>query len=355
MITRVNKVFIGKNIEQNTAVTEDITTIQGSMVEGEIAVLDKNYKVINNTATYAATNVIYIAEGSSEIFTTYNPDGSTLTGRRLLISGAIDGAKVKNYTGGGYSAKVEFKAALPAISDTITAGTEYVLRVVYKGDIAAQHPGQNLATYRYIAKAGDTSSDVYDGLVARVNKRYANTPKRGAQQVINAVNNVGTLELTALPVASCTTSINDIDELVMNSFEVFLNYVDSDYNWTEVGLSNVITYTDNDRGFGTWETIRDAEKHAQSYEGISNRTHFPIITPAMRVIKDGEYDMIVIEHERVYQSPDNQYRKETPLTEVVALEGSIGSPITPQSGVILGILNAWMASTPGSFSAVSFA
>lgn len=350
MFRKVDKVFIGKNIAANVSPADDITAIQATAAEGEVMVLDENYAVAATTITFSDTKTIYIAEGSSEIFNTVNPDGSALSGRRLLISNPINGEKVVNYTGGGTSPKAEFTATLPAITDTIVAGTEYVLRIVFKGDVATMHPGQNLETYRYTAKSGDTSDDVYNGLIARINKYNFNNIKRTNKTLVTAALSTGSLVLTAKPILSCTTSVDDIDEFVMNSFEVRLNYVDSDYNWSQVTLSSDVAYTAADRGYGTWETVRDMEKHAQAYEGVSNRVWFPVIKPAMRTIKGTAYDLINIEHDRVYRSPDNQYNKETSLSTVIALADGAA-----QGTGILTTLNTWMASLPKPFAAVSFA
>jgi len=352
MFRKVDKVFIGKDLTRTVAVADGagMTVIQANIVEGEVIVLDKGYKVAPADITYTDSDTIYIAEGSEEIFETVNPDGSALTGRRLLISSPIDGSRVVRYEGDAYAAKVEAASSTAAISDTIVAGTEYVLRIVYKGDIAAQHPGQNLATYRYIAKTGDVSSDVYDGLVLRINKSNRNNIKRTGKALITAVNNAGVLELTAKAVTSCTTSVNDIDELVMNSFEVFLNYVDSDYSWTEVTTTSATTYTKSFRGYGSWETIRDVEKHAQSYSGVSNRVWFPVIKPQMRTVKGAEYDLINIESDIQYRSPDNQYNKETSVSTLIAFVNGSAQGVT-----VLTTLNAWVASLPKPFTAISFA
>lgn len=356
MLRKVDKVFIGKYIERDAALVDNatITTVQSNAVEGEVVILDSNYQVmVGASATYANSKEIYIAEGSNEVFTTVNPDGTSLTGRRLILSGSIDGSRVKNYNGTSYSAKVEAAAALPAITDTIVAGTEYVLVVVFKGDLAAMHPGQSKETYRYIAKTGDASTDVYDGLVAKVNKRYKNTITRYNHNLVNAVNNAGVLEITAEEIPSCNNSVDDIDEFVQNQFVVYLNYVDSDYQWSEVTTASAITYTAGERGAGTWQLIRDVEKHAQSYQGVSNRTHFPVIKPAMRVVKSSTYDQIVIEHDTQFRTPDNQYNKETSLVEVIALEKGTGA-IAPQGAEVLATLNTWMASTPDAFANISF-
>lgn len=358
MMKKVDKVFIGKYLERDAALVNgaNITTVASNIAEGEIVILNENYQVLVGAgSTFANSKKIYIAEGSAEVFNTTNPNGTALTGRRLIISGAIDGTRVVNYTGDAFSAKSEAVATLPAISDTIVAGTEYVLKFVFKGDISAQHPGQDCLVYRYVAKSGDTSSDIYDAFVSRVNKGVAKYQiKKNYTTLVTAVNNAGTLELTALPVPSCTTSVDDIDEFTMNNFNVYLNYVDSDYNWQEVNLTSAKTYTPFDRGYGQWETIRDIEKHALAYEGITNYTHFPVIKPSMRTVKNAEYDQITIEHDRVYRSADMSYNKETSLVECIALAKGTGAT-TPQNAEILATLNTWMASLPKSFANVSFA
>lgn len=352
MLTRVNHLYIGKDVARTAAIVDgaDMDTVQANIVEGELAVLDKDYKNISGaSATYANTDKIYIVEGSNEVFETTYPDGTVLNGRRLLISPAIDGARVTNYSGDAYTAKAEATADIPAIADTIVAGTEYVLRVLYLGDVSFQVPGQITETYRYIAKSGDTSSDVYDALVKQINKRSTTQIKKGRLNLVQATNNAGTLELVAKPILSCTTSVNDIDEFVMNDFKVFLNYVDNDGFWTPVTLSSDITRTGSVRGTGTWELVRDTEKHAQSYEGIMNRTWFPIITPAMRVVKDETYNMLIIEHDTKFRTPDNQYNKEVSHTTELAL-ATTGTA----NAEVLATLNTWMASTPAAWANVSF-
>lgn len=352
MLNKVDKVFVGKNIARTVAIVDgaDMDLIQANAVEGEVLVLDENFQNAAATVTFADTQTLYIAEGSAEIFNTVNPDGSALSGRRMLLSSPIDGTRVVSYTGGGYQAKAEMTSTIPAITDTIVPGTEYVLRIVYKGDVATMHPGQNLETYRYTAKTGDDSDAVFNGLIARINKYNFNNIRRTNKALISAALVTNSLVLTAKPIVSCTTSVNDIDELVLNSFETRLNYVDSDYNWTEVTLSGDITYTAAFRGYGSWETVRDLEKHAQAYQGVTNRVWFPVIKPAMRTIKNAEYDLINIEHDVQYRSPDNSYNKETSLATVIALENGAA-----QGTTVLTTLNAWMASLPTPFANVTFA
>ena len=150
MMTRVNKIFIGKDINRTAQLVDDaaFTVVQTNIKEGEIVVLDKNFAVLAETATYADSNVIYIAEGSSEVVTYTNEAGTSFTSRKIILSDAIDGARVVTYNGKDYAAKSEEVVTIGAISGTITAGTEYVLRIVYN-DIT-EHPGQFTQTYRCI-------------------------------------------------------------------------------------------------------------------------------------------------------------------------------------------------------------
>ena len=350
MLKRVNKIFIGKDIASTGAIVDgaSMTLVQSNIAEGEIVVLDSDYNaVVGGTATYPTTDKLYLAEGSSEIFNTVNPDGSALSGRTLLISNPLDGKLVNIYSGKDYVAKAEHTATLQPITDTIVAGTEYVLRIVYKD--VYEDKGQFTDTYRYTAVAGDTSVDVFNGLRIRLNKdngKYSVKRKGGSRLSVNAAD-VANLVLTAKPIPECTTSVNDIDEFTMVNFEVRLNYVDNDYYWTEVNLTAPVAYTQFSRGTGIWEVVRDTEKFAQSYEGVTNRIWFPIVKPEMRTIKSATYNMIVIEHDVDYRSPDNQYEKSTILTTEVAMPSGAA-----QQAVLLTNLNTWMASLPGAFANV---
>ena len=124
--------------------------------------MDENFKVLAAAATYTNTKTIYIAEGTNETISYVNEAGTAFTARKIIVSDAINGALVKGYRGKVYEAKTEEVVTFGAITDTIVAGTEYVLRIVYNDMV--EHPGQFTATYRYVAKTGDTSQKVFDSL-----------------------------------------------------------------------------------------------------------------------------------------------------------------------------------------------
>lgn len=345
MLNRVNKIFIGKDINRTAALADNAVfeTIQDNIVEGELIVLGKNYTALAATGTYADSNIIYIAEGTDEVLSYSNEAGTALTARKLLVSDAIDGALVRSYKGKDYAAKTQEIVTIGAISGTITAGTEYVLRIVYKD--LNEHPGQFTSTYRHVAVTGDTSQTIFNGLRKAIAKHTGKLSIGGGARIVGS--GTTTLILTAKAIPGGTTSVNDIDELAMVNFDVYFNYVDNDGNWQTVPVASNVK-TKASWGNGTWETIRDIEKRAMSYKGIMNRTIFPVVLPAFRTVKGETYNTIVIEHDQAYRSPDNQYRKETSVTTMIAC------PWTATTGTQLGdvvtTLDSWMASLPGGFA-----
>ena len=348
MFKRVNEILIGKNIDRYAGGFggQDIEYIQAHIAEGEVVVLtDKYMGYAAATDSYATTPVIYIAEGSADTRTVTKQDGTESTIRRLIISAPIDGKQVLQYNKNSYAAKSEQSVTFGPIQDTIVAGTEYLVRLVYK-DIV-ERPAPLTETYRYVAKQGDTSTDVYDGIRNKIRAYRGKISIKGGARITPNANGEVNLILTAKPIPECTSSVKDIDEFTQVQFEAFLNYVDNDGYWTELETNPVKAYTEASRGSGVWEVIRDVEKHSLSYRGIENRIWFPVAYPEIRAQKGGEYNEIVIEHNAEYVSADNQYLKETMLTTQVALEKALGTAPTENQGVTVeASLDDWMASLP---------
>lgn len=337
MMTKVNQIFIGKDISRTALIVADATldTVRTNIVEGEIVVLSKTFSMLDTDATASDTDTIYIAEGTSEILSYYNEAGTSFSYRKLLLSSPIKAGHIKNYSIKAKAAKSEEVVTIPAITDTIVAGTEYVLRLVYRD--LQEHPGQFTATYRYITKTGDTSQLIFNGFRTAIAKHTGRLGIKGGARIV--ATGTTTLILTAKPIPECTSSLANIDEFKMVNFDVFFNYVDSNYNWTEVGLASAITKTEASRGVGQWEVVRDLEKYAMGYNGISNRTHFPVIMPDLRTVKSASYNMITIEYSTPFKSADNQYDKSTDKSIIIAIPNASGTQYTNVST----ILTSWLA------------
>ena len=92
-------------------------------------------------------------------------------------------------------------------------------------------------------------------------------------------------------------------------------------------------------GNGNPKIVRDREKFAQSYEGITNRIHFPVIKPLQAVDMTVWYDAIIIENGIDFVSADMEYIKETQVTTELFIPAN-----ALQTADILAVLNPWMAS-----------
>lgn len=347
MYSRVQKLFIAKDIARTSSLVvlpyhNGSGADNDNIASGEVVVLDKNMNVLTAGATVADSETIYIVEGLSTTQTYANEAGTSITARKLIVSDPINGRYMRNYSAKTYTAKVEKTATFGYINQTITAGDEYVLRIVYK-DIK-EHPGQYTHTYRWVVDAATATNDT---LIAKI-ATLINTHE-GAR-VTASVTNSGSndyITLTAKAIPGCTTSLNDIDEFRMVDFEAFFYWIDqtaSTYHgvgpFNQVTMSADTTYVGPIYPQGSWEVVRDEEKsHIQQQFGASNKIHFPVIKPDFRTVVDETYNQIVIEHDGMIQTPDNGYRKNTRLSTKIYLPVGAG-----QTTNILAALNPWMES-----------
>lgn len=347
MLQRTNKLLIGKDINRDATVVDGsvITTTTGStgIADGEVVVLDKNFKVLAAGSTIADTDIIYICQGTADTYDYVNEPGTSVTSnRRVIMSDPIEGKLVKSYKGVSYAAKSEQVDTYDLTGLTPVTGTEYFVRIVYKD--MNEHPGQFTQTYRIIA----TDALLATFVVAMNAKINAHSGRR----VNSTTNTTTTLVLTGRAIPECTTAVTDLEEFRMVEFESFINYIDADGNWQEVDCTAAepLTRTVASYGKGTWELVRDIEKRALPYRGIHNFTMFPVQLPTTRTTKSATYDLITIEHDKSYLSPDNQYVKQAPLTTQIAF-------VVPSSGnqeaAVLAQLNPWLASCPGAFDGVT--
>jgi len=334
---KVNKPLIGKEISRTSSPV--LSGASQNLATGEVFVLDKNKNILAAGATVADTDTIYIAVATADTQAYSLPDGTAITGeQKLLCSEPIEGSHVLNYRGlAADSAATEQVVTIDldtATSFASVVGTEYAIRVVYK-DIN-EHPGQFTQTFRVTATTTDPA-DLTDAFVAEINKIG---PSGTYESRVTASNSSDDLVLTG-KVVTDNASSDEIDEYSQVEFEVSL--------FTENFDDAAITYTTTpEPGNGNPKLIRDKEKHARAFEGVTNITQFPVIKPDMRVEMTKWYDSIIIEHDREYVSADNQYKKEAPLTTEIFIPSGSG-----QTTDVLAVLNPWMASTPRAFGNVT--
>ena len=114
--------------------------------------------------------------------------------------------------------------------------------------------------------------------------------------------------MTGKVISDCCTSLTDINEFRQVRFEA-LNYIDADGYPTEWGAS--VATTAASAGSGNWVQIRDLEKYALGYKGITNLTNFPVPSAASNLytVVAETYDVFTIESLVPYKSSDNSYTK----------------------------------------------
>jgi hypothetical protein len=338
MHSRVPKVFIGKSVAISVNQPFPAGAVYTAPTVGEIIILNKNMTRLASTYTVAVSDTIYIAEVLAETYTV-----GTLTVNRILLSDAIVGSQVKSYLGKSYAPKVEKVATLDFAGATITAGTEYVIRIIYK-DIV-EHPGQFTHTYR-VTPTLSTSATLITAFKAAIN----NDSK---SRVV--ATGTTTLILTAMAIPSGTSSLNDIDAFNMIDFEVVEYYVSNAAGTAGQHISlldqSKVTYTDGSYGAGNWAAVRDAEKNDATTRGLTNKTQFPVQGPIFRTNAGSNYDCIVIEYNTQYEASNLINYKETPkIATIFVVDGAAQGVGT---GSFTVILNTWMASLGKGFAAIT--
>jgi len=341
---RVNKVLIGKDIARTEELQiTDPSTTATYIADGEVIVLDKDKNLLSTGDTITDTDTIYIAVGTSDTYDYTLPDGTLVeNAKKLDISGPIKANNVVSYKGlNADSAATERQATIDiatATSFTPVVGTEYVIRIVYK-DIN-EHPGQFIQDFRAVAESA-TPGDLTDAFVSKINK---NKDSR-----ISAENSTDDLVLTGKVIPN--SSADAIDEYQQVDFDVALHEVEEG-DWDDVS----VTYDTNAHpGNGNPKLVRDREKHALAYEGVTNMTQFPVIKPDMKVDMSTWYDAIVIESNVPYVSTSVEYGETSPQTvELYLPDGAAQTSTDPTLGhdAVTVALNTWMEST--GFGNISF-
>lgn len=342
MLNRTTKVLIGKDVDWSAQVVAGATMldIYDHIASGEVIVFCKNKIVLAAGATIADSDVIYIGQATGVTYDVTNEAGTEVTGvRKIIFSDPIEGAKVKKYVGRSYAAKTEQVTTFTCTALGVVAGTELVLRIVYRDMQEQKGGGQFVHSYHYTCVAGETVDTAAAAIAALVNAH------KGRRVTASVNAGLDALILTGKPVPEGTTDVEDIDSFVMVEFDAYLNFIDTD-GYQQESLATKATVATN-YGSGNWEQVRDLEKAVQGYRGFTNQTTFPVKKPATSTVEGTQYDIITIESDRSYVSSDNQYVKQAPLTTIIAL------PINALQQVdILGRLNPWMASCPSAFAAI---
>jgi len=349
-LERPYKILIQKNGVEHDAASVSV------LDDGEIAVVKQDGSILTAGDTISDSEFIYIVQGTADA---------------PKFSAKIKGASVKKYTGSAAATAVE---QISFIGSNGTVGgmeggtpldnQEYSLHLVIKGlDKDLYSKRQLRKSFHYTTDGGATEEELVDGLLASLAAdsmiQLAGSTKTGAVIEVSKVGTAG-IKLEGLAVAK---GAYDEEEQVI--FEIALDkgftiatqvdelgyiYVDGAAPTTTDAASSAPT-----RGNGTYNHVSDLEEFAQGFNGITNKTGFPIPAYPKYAVAGTEYDLFVIEHDSVHASGNLEQAVAAPLMTIVACIKRGDDSATAKGGVVLeAALNPYMASTPGAFASVGF-
>ena len=286
MITRVDHMIIGNGI------TEGNWT---SATEGKIVIANHEFKPL----TGVDDDALYIG-----VCTGMSEDGKPI----IKWSDRIQKESNPRFSVAAFDEPVAATAKIDLTNAEIVKGHRYVLRVLYK-DIEAANL-QFTHTYEVVASS-DVAADLANEFKAKINKH--------ANKRVNAAVKGSVLTLTAKE-KNIDNSINSLDEYSIVAMQVAL-YVTIPgallSNQPEAVSGAVIENVAGNPGSGYWKQVRDMERRAMGYAGHVFTGAYPSIEQEMMTVKGGEYNMLIIENDNLYLSPDNQYVKTTPCRTIV--------------------------------------
>ena len=293
MITRVDNIIIGNSI---------VKTDWKSATKGQIVMADEQFKPFSG----ADARALYVGVCTGE-----DEDGNKI----IKWSDRIQKESKPIYSVYTFSEPVAAKTTIDLTNAEIVKGHRYVLRVLYK-DIEVANL-QFTHTYEVIATS-ELVDDLGNAFLKKINahkNRRVNVTYAGSK-----------LTLTA-KAKNYDNSINALDEYSIVSMQTSL-YVTIPgallSNQPESVSGVVITNEAGSPGVGYWKQVRDMERRAMGYKGHVFTGAYPSIEQEMMTVKDAEYNIIVIENDNLYLSPDNQYVKTTPVRTIVCVTGEYG-------------------------------
>ena len=297
MLQSVHTVLIGKTCPGSYSNI-------ASLNEGDVALFDQNRQLITTAAKAADATSLYVGVSRGKVNVTM-PDGTVEQQPNIEFSTEIQKAAKPSSVTGAYKAPVQLSIKITLTSATIVAGNRYVLRMVYKdlSDVKFQFT-HTYEVYATTATANDVAQALVDKINAHKNRR------------ISAQNASGVITLTAMA-KDDNEGVYSLNEYSVVDMEAFLYTTIPGAllsNQPEAVPGAKIEKTVGDPGKGYWKQVRDAEFRNMPYKGHVFTDAYPVIEQERKVVKDAEYDYIIVECDNLYLSNDNQYIKTTPLT-----------------------------------------
>lgn len=272
MLKRVDKVFVNK-----TGVRPHNLAASTTLAVGEVAVVDAKFVKITGAAT---DDTVYVVRNMGTAAITLPLDGTDVSTKELFISSPIKKGTVRSAKYIRFSPIInQIKTLSLGATGNATANAIYTLTLVYKDTKGFLQKRQNKQSFEYLAPAtAPTLATVASALATSIN---ADTNAR-ITATASTVSGEEYIKLTAKDVKA-NFGLNDIDEYTQVIFEAVLTKTSpktaGGYDFP-VKFGTDVTTTGYKNapllGSGDWKLVRDMEKFAKSYRGLTNRTWFPI-------------------------------------------------------------------------------
>lgn len=297
MITRVDNVIIGSSFSDASWT---------SATKGQIVMANEKFEAFDGDTA----NALYIG------VCTAVKDNVPV----IRWSDRIQKASHPRFTVAEFADPEQAETTIDFTNANIVTGHRYVIRILYK-DIEAANL-QFTHTYEVIAESTDAAA-LAAAFMAKINK-HAN--RRVIASLEDAV-----LTLTAME-KDDNEGIDSLNEYSIVSMQVSLYTTIPGAllsNQPEIVSGAVIENVAGNPGTGYWKQVRDMERRAMGYRGHVLSGAYPSVEQNMMTEEDGEYNIVVIENDNLYLSPDNQYIKTTPCRTIVCVKGDIDLLVTP--------------------------
>lgn len=286
MITRVDHMIIGNEVN---------TGKWTSATEGQIVMANEHFDAF----TGRDDELLYIG-----VCTGMSEDGKPI----IKWSDRIQKESNPRFSFTEFANPVAAKATIDLTNAEIVKGHRYVLRVLYK-DIEAANL-QFTHTYEVIATS-ELVDDLGNAFLKKINahkNRRVNVTYAGSKLTLTAKDK------------NYDNSINALDEYSIVAMQASL-YVTIPgallSNQPEAVSGAVIENVAGNPGSGYWKQVRDMERRAMGYAGHVFTGAYPSIEQEMMTVKGGEYNILIVENDNLYLSPDNQYIKTTPCRTII--------------------------------------
>ena len=356
MITNVTNVFVSNAkgavlaaaptvLSNNTASTQAGQFIL--MNCDEDVTTDKMYEVKNTNA--GDINKIKIGIVTKNNYAVHKKDGTVSYYPIVKWSNEIQAKSIKDYNVLAYASDTEDTVvvdldATKVDSDLQTlfaeGGKRIILRITYK-DLPTRYRKWT-ESYEYVTVAGDTMAKIATNIATAINSEW----KRAR---VKATVSGTTITITALPYDDDNSS-ESISWAAKVRFNVNMYYTDpqaaafaSRNKYFIQGA--VITKTPGKQYAASAKLVRDRESIAQGYDGIMNRTWFPVIKPAILTDINAKYSGLTLEFENHYHTADDLMRNTKETVEIYDQVTGTAGDIAASISSIKAILDAFATRT----------